>query len=313
MPSNAWELEPEERSYFIDPETGARKVFSEELLTPDVIEQYFRKSLPKATEWVPGYDTHCPFHDDDKPSFSINPETGQWYCHKCCVGGNKLVSFEMQLFGLADVHEAWVRVAKKLGFKACPRSRGKATHRHEYQDENGLPQYVMLRYEDGSASFRRFTNYPFTKAGLGQRKRILYNLPNVVAADVVLITEGEKKADILTDMGLLDADGKPVAVTCTGGADSWRTEFVEHLKGKRVLLLPDADEPGQRYSSSVQASLQRVEIEHGVVEFGDYGNDFRDFLKDHEPSELVELIDRPWLCLPALDYSLSETKGEICI
>jgi hypothetical protein len=223
------------------------------------------------------------------------------------------VSFEMQLFGLEDVHQAWSRVAKKLGFKACPRSRGKVTHRHEYWDEKGLPYYQFLRYEDGSASFKRYTDYPFAKAGLGGKKRILYNLPDVIAADVVLITEGEKKADILTDMGLLDADGKPAAVTCTGGADSWRTEFVEHLKEKRVLLLPDADEPGQRYSSSVQASLQRVEIEHSVVEFGDYGNDFRDFVKDHEPSELVEFIGSPWLRFPTPDCSLSEIEEEIRI
>lgn len=313
MPLKAWDQEPEERSYFFDNETGARKVFSEELLIPEVIEQYFRKSLPRAAEWVPGYDTHCPFHDDENPSFTIKPETGQWYCHRCSVGGNKLVSFEMQLFGLEDVHEAWARVAKKIGFKPCPRSRGKVTHRHEYRDENGWPQYVLLRYDDGTAMFKRYTEYPHTKAGLGRKKRLLYNLPDVIAADVVLIVEGEKKADILSSFRLLDAGGKPVAVTCTGGADSWRTEFVEYLAGKRVLLLPDADEPGQRYSSRVQAPLHKAEIECSVVEFGDYGNDFRDFLKDHSRDELVAFIGSPWLGCPTLSCSLSEVEEEICI
>ncbi len=152
-------------------------------------------------------------------------------------------------------------------------------------------------------------NCCFTKAGLGKKKRLLYNLPEVIAADVVMITEGEKKADILTELRLLDANGKPVAITCTGGADSWRSEFVEHLKGKKVLILPDADVPGQRYSSSVQASLQRAEIEYSVVDFGKYGNDFRDFLEDHTLEELLAFIGSPWV---SGSLSLCEAE-EICI
>jgi hypothetical protein len=30
----------------------------------------------------------CPFHDDRTPSFSINVETGQWFCHAGCGSGN---------------------------------------------------------------------------------------------------------------------------------------------------------------------------------------------------------------------------------
>ena len=31
---------------------------------------------------------HCPFHDDRKPSFYINQETGLWMCQSMCGGGN---------------------------------------------------------------------------------------------------------------------------------------------------------------------------------------------------------------------------------
>lgn len=294
MPAKAWDQEPEERSYFFDTETGTRKVFSEEQLTPGVIEEYFRKSLPRAAEWFPGNDAHCPFHSDENPSLSINTETGQFCCHACGVQGNKLVTFEMRLLDIEDVHQAWVSVAKKIGFKACPRSRGKITHRHEYRNEEGWPHYEVRRYEDGTARYYR-TDGVLPKAGLGGRKRILYNLPEVMAADVVLITEGEKKADILRDFRLIDDEGKPVAVTCSGGADTWRTEYVEHLKGKRVLILPDSDKPGQRYAESVRASLHRAGIEYSIVDFGEYGNDVRDFLKDHDINELVTFIASPWI------------------
>ena len=123
---------------------------------------------------------------------------------------------------------------------------------------------------------------------------ILYNCP-VIRLNVVLFVEGEKKADVLRDLRLVDSKGKPVAVTTTGGAGSWRIENVEHLMGKRVVLLPDTDEPGLRYSADVQASLQRVGIEFQVVDFADHGNDFREYLTTHGIVELLRFINCDWL------------------
>lgn len=31
----------------------------------------------------------CPFHAEDTPSFTVNPDTGQWYCHGCQQGGGE--------------------------------------------------------------------------------------------------------------------------------------------------------------------------------------------------------------------------------
>jgi DNA primase len=30
----------------------------------------------------------CPFHDDRRPSFSVNMREGVWFCHAGCGGGN---------------------------------------------------------------------------------------------------------------------------------------------------------------------------------------------------------------------------------
>ena len=30
---------------------------------------------------------HCPFHVDDTESMTVNPETGEWFCHSCKRGG----------------------------------------------------------------------------------------------------------------------------------------------------------------------------------------------------------------------------------
>lgn len=31
----------------------------------------------------------CPLHDDRDPSFSINRNTGLWFCQSCGIGGNR--------------------------------------------------------------------------------------------------------------------------------------------------------------------------------------------------------------------------------
>lgn len=309
MPTKGADQEPTERVYYIDESTTQRRLLTEEDFTPEVFENYFRKSLPRGEEWSPECNAHCPFHDDQTPSLNINVETGQFICYGCGVKGNKLVTFEMQLLDTDDVQEAWSSVAKKLGITLCPKSRGRITHKHVYRDEKGDESYMVVRYADGSASYLRYAGFgnlgAIYKTGLRGRKRIPYNLPEVVAAQVVLFVEGEKKADILKDLRFLDSNGKPVAITTTGGAGSWRIEKVEYLKGKHVVFLPDTDEPGLRYSADVQASLQRAGIEFQVVDFSDHGNDFRDYLTTHGVGGLLRFIDCGWL-MSAEDYERRE-------
>jgi CHC2 zinc finger len=299
MPPKGADQEPTERVYYIDKNTTQRRLLTDEGFTPEILENYFRKSLPRGEEWLPGRNAHCPFHDDQTPSLGINVETGQFICYGCGVKGNKLATFEMQLLDTDDVQEAWGSVAKKLGITLCPRSRGKVTQRHIYRDEKGDECYMVLRYADDTASYQRYMGFGglggIYKAGLKGRKRILYNLPQVIAAEVVLFVEGEKKADILRDLRFLDSDGRLVAITTTGGAGSWRIENVEYLTGKRVVFLPDTDEPGLRYSAEVQVSLQRAGIEFQVVDFADHGNDFRDYLTAHGVVALLRFIDCGWL------------------
>ena len=295
MPHKGTDQEPLDRVYYIDKNTAQRRLLSEEIFTPEMFESYFRKSLPRGEEWSPGRNAYCPFHDDDNSSLTINIETGQFNCQAGCVGGNKLVTFEMRLLETDDVQEAWSSVAKKLSITLCPLSHGKVTHKHVYRDEKGEESYMVKRYADGAASYWRYTGFgalgPIYRPRLAGKKRILYNLPEVIAAGVVLFVEGEKKADILRDLRLLDSNRKPVAITTTGGAGSWRIEHVEYLKGKRVVFLPDTDEPGLRYSADVQASLQRAGIEFQVVDFADHGNDFREYLTTHGIVGLLRFIN----------------------
>lgn len=44
------------------------------------------------------YKGLCPFHDEKTPSFTVDPERGQWFCFGCSTGGD-LIAFYEQLHG----------------------------------------------------------------------------------------------------------------------------------------------------------------------------------------------------------------------
>lgn len=42
----------------------------------------------------------CPFHNDTRPSLSVNIETGAFKCHACGARGGDLIDFHRQRHGL---------------------------------------------------------------------------------------------------------------------------------------------------------------------------------------------------------------------
>ena len=50
----------------------------------DVVRRYVGEPVKRGRSW----SVSCPFHDDAKPSFSIEPDKGLWYCFPCGIGGD---------------------------------------------------------------------------------------------------------------------------------------------------------------------------------------------------------------------------------
>ena len=101
--------------------------------------------------------------------------------------------------------------------------------------------------------------------------RVLYNLPQVKQAvtenQAIYIAEGEKDVDALRKAG--------VVATCNpGGAGMWRAEFSEVLRGARVTIVADKDEPdpktgrapGVEHARSVAGSLQGIAVSVEIVQ-----------------------------------------------
>ena len=272
--------------------TGKR-VGVHELLTPENFIIYYTAELPDLVPGLAQQDVRCQFHSDSEPSMSVNLEEGTWFCHACGVGGG-MRDFEMKKVDTENRAEAWRAICARFGVQFLGKQRGTVVSEHIYRDEDNHPVSRLRRYEDGSGRWYYFVGGKW-KLGLGGRKRIPYNLPNLRAADVVIITEGEKKADIVSFLGLRDHNGKPVGVTCTGSANSWKPELVEYFRNKKVLVFPDSDEPGERYSEVVTGSLKRAGVPFDVVDFSGYGNDVRDYLKDRSTVELLDYVNSDWL------------------
>ena len=78
--------------------------------------------------------------------------------------------------------------------------------------------------------------------------RPLYRLNQLVSADQVFITEGEKAADAALSIGL-------TATTSAHGSKSADKTDWTPLAGKECVILPDNDEAGAKYAQDVVASL----------------------------------------------------------
>lgn len=90
---------------------------------------------------------------------------------------------------------------------------------------------------------------------MGDTRRVLYRLPEIIQAvaaeKIVFVVEGEKAADALARVG--------VSATCSpGGAGKWRKEYSTYLAGADVVILPDANSPGEQHCEAVAASLTGI-------------------------------------------------------
>jgi putative DNA primase/helicase len=67
---------------------------------------------------------------------------------------------------------------------------------------------------------------------------------------VVIVTEGEKCADALAGLGY-------TATTSFGGANAARKTDLSPLAGRKVIIWPDHDAPGQKYAEQISVTLHR--------------------------------------------------------
>ena len=257
----------------------------------------------------------CPFHNDTKPSFSFNSQTGQYYCHGCDKKGD-IFHFYAKLNGMdtrRDFGKVLKGIANDFGIPWNQVKRRVVTQ-YVYTDTNGKPLHRTNRTEPKDFYQQRYDNGKWV-SGLKGIEPVLYRLPEIASADEVLIVEGEKDADNLVNLGF-------VATTCPMGAKKWRDSFNQYLEGKKVILIPDNDNEGREHMAKVGASLNGKTANLKLVELpglpskGDVSDFIESFKSPEEAAErLAIMIEQAESYHPPKKYSIEDailTTTQFC-
>ncbi len=139
---------------------------------------------------------------------------------------------------------------------------GKIVKTYDYRDESGELLFQVCRMEPKDFRQRRPKpggGWDWSVKGV---RTIPYRLRELLAEPErpVVVAEGEKDCDNLARI-------VGVLATCNaGGAGKWNAEHAKHLAGRRVVILPDNDEPGRNHAAMVAASLYGLAESVRIVE-----------------------------------------------
>ncbi|MCP4374181.1 MAG: hypothetical protein GY797_39670, partial [Deltaproteobacteria bacterium] len=193
----------------------------------------------------------CPFHDDHKPSFSVNYTDGVFNCFACGVNGD-IFDFYQKLRGV-DFKTALKEIGRMNGG-----IRSKVSHKvvavFEYTDIEDQVLYVKERCEPARDGGKKEFFFKHQKNGKSAKGRgctpVLYNLKEIANAEVIFIVEGEGKVELLREWGI-------VATSLDSGANSpWRNEYRDFVEGKKhIRIISDNDEPGKAYAERIALEL----------------------------------------------------------
>lgn len=176
------------------------------------------------------------------------------------------------------------------------RGRYKPEALHEYRDTDGAP--LMWRIRARLASGEKWIR-PMHRQGMvyaigepdfaaGPTKPI-YRLHDLARADrsvPVWFVEGETCADALAKLGLL--------ATTAGGAQSDERADFEPLRGRRLIVWPDNDDPGRAHGERVAARLRAIGCTVETVDIAALGlpehGDVVDYLAAHPDATGADLM-----------------------
>jgi hypothetical protein len=206
-------------------------------------------STPNAS----GVMWQCPAHNDRTPSLSVSDKTGDKpgvmiHCFSGCSTSAIVSALNLRMEELFDNYGD--RTTPAVGIRPqVPR----VVARYEYVDHAGEILSTKQRKEPGPNG--RPKTFVWTSGNPG----VLYQLPLVVEAGTVWINEGEKGADRLQDD--LPANH---AATCAP-TTAWNDDFNTLLSGKKVVIVQDRDESGEKQAGRIASSLTDAGIDFQVV------------------------------------------------
>ena len=239
------------------------------------LEQILKK-LERVQPSGDQYSAKCPAHDDGRNSLSITEgDDGRVLvrCHAGCA--------------FKDVAAAMGLSGGDFGPARTGKRAARVVANYDYLDETGKLLSQVQRKEDKSFVQRQPQPDGGWKYSTHGVRKVPYRLPALLAEPDrdVIIVEGEKDADALSQLGLL-------ATTSPGGACSWNMKDNKFFTARTVVIIPDNDEAGMRHADEVGASLKDVALSVQVLELPGlpHKGDVSDWLEAGGTAEDLELL-----------------------
>ncbi len=209
----------------------------------------------------------CPFHEDHKPSLSLNLINGLWNCFGCGAKGNA-VTFLMRIEHIT-AKEAYQKLLKIAQIDAS----GDLTYTiQDYAQEKQLPERFLLSIgvkgsakngitmeylsEDGKLLCERRRFHPLSNTRFAWEKGAkispygLWMLKDFQEKGYIILVEGESDAQTLW-FHKIPALGIP-------GATTFKDEWVQYLRGfKEVYIFQEPDEGGSAFVRKILKSLKK--------------------------------------------------------
>jgi hypothetical protein len=252
--------------------------------------------VPSAKKVGKGWSARCPAHNDRRASLSIAEGDDGTVLVKCHAGCDTAVIVAAVGLKLADLFPPQSGVTPsrngkaKSGGRTFPtanaavaeleRRHGKRSALWTYHDVTGEPVGLVVRWDrsDGKDILPLARHADGWRIKAMPQPRPLYGLPNLAAARLVVVTEGEKAADAARSLGF-------TATTSAGGSEAAEQTYWGPLAGKDVWILPDNDPPGRKYADTVAGILAQLTPAPvvRVVELPDLpdGGDIVDWIDAH--------------------------------
>lgn len=244
----------------------------------------------------------CPFHAEKTPSFTVNTDTHEWYCHGCGRGGAEK-EFISEYYGVdTKVSKAVLDFWESKGYLPFPSEELIEKYHQRLLGSSrdlailegfGITVDTINKYKIGLEDFRitfpiksrtgywvnirrylppqrRLADNKEPKClnlrGLGQRRYYPYD---AFDEQEIVVVEGEKDCMSARSQGIN-------AVTGTGGS-AIPVEEVALFKDKDVVLMLDTDAVGKRCVGTYLQLLQNIAASIRIVnlpqkDFVDYFN-----------------------------------------
>lgn len=261
----------------------------------------------------------CPFHEDHRRSASINLKRGLYHCMACET------SYNFSQFKKAyTIEHGYVDPAPEPEAEATERSIPDQVARDYHfallenqplldllRDKRGINVKAIRKWQigwqqssdriaipirDQEGTLRNIRLYSFTKSG--QQKMLSWRSGYGSARlwpykildpknKYVFLCEGEMDRLILEDRGLN-------AVTSTGGAKTWKSEWSPHFSGLKVYVIYDMDDAGDEGARKAAASVAEYASEVRIcrLDLEAPGEDVTDFFVNYgfDVSDLKQLV-----------------------